>query len=429
MAGHRGHPENPGPSRPHARRPGEGPGFATRAIHGAVAPPVHQQPSSTPLYQTSTWRFDTLQEFADVISHEGHGGDGGDGGDGGHTGTGYVYGRGYGNPTVAAFEATMASLEGTEAAMAFDSGMSALHTVFTTLARSGEFILADPAMYGGTHSLLTTILPRYGIEVLFQETREIGDNSDLHGAKAYFMETIANPLLRVPALDRVGLALQLAGVASVVDNTLATPYLCTPAQWGFTYVVHSASKYIGGHSDLVGGVVCGSASAIDDLRRTARDTGGAMQPFEAWLCLRGLATLALRMERHCATAQAVAELLFSQPQHVDGSYYPGLTIPEHALASRILCGGYGGMVSFDIGGGLEAARRFCEALKVAWIGASLGGPHTLVAHPALTTHRQVDKRRRLALGMDDGFIRISVGLEDPDDLLADIQQALEAAHA
>lgn len=408
----RAQPPGPdGPGGSHGGRHGVGPGFATRAIHGAAAPPVHQQSSSTPLYQTSTWRFDTLDEFAEVIAQEREG---------------FVYGRGYGNPTVAAFEHTMASLEGTEAAMAFDSGMAAIHTVITTLARAGDRVVASPQVYGGTYSLLRTVLPRYGISVDFVDPTDLAAvGAALEGAALFYVETVANPLLRVADLDALGALCARCAVPSVVDNTVATPYLCTPAARGFTHVLHSASKYIGGHSDLIGGVVCASAEAVAALGATARETGGAMQPLEAWLCLRGLATLALRVERHCATAQAVAEFLAGAPR-VTATRYPGLpTDASYPTARRILCGGSGGLVAFDLAGGLEAARSFCEALRIPWIGGSLGGPHTLVAHPASTTHRQVEPDERRRQGLGDGFIRLSVGLEDPADLLADIARALQ----
>ncbi|HEU5003044.1 MAG TPA: aminotransferase class I/II-fold pyridoxal phosphate-dependent enzyme [Actinomycetota bacterium] len=395
----------------HGHRAGR-PGFATRAVHGAAAPPVGQRPASTPIYQTSTWRFDTLQDFAEVIAQERDG---------------FVYGRGYGNPTVAAFEATMASLEGTGAAMAFDSGMAAVHTVATTLARSGDRIVASPQVYGGTYSLLATVLPRYGIAVDFVDPTDLSAvETALEGAAALYVETIANPLLTVADLAALGALCARTGVPAVVDNTVATPYLCTPAAFGFTHVLHSASKYIGGHSDLIGGAVCASADAVAALGATARETGGAMQPLEAWLCLRGLATLALRVERHCATAQAIAELLAGH-RRVTATRYPGLPgDPSHGTGQRILCGGSGGLVAFDLEGGLEAATAFCEALTIPWIGASLGGPHTLVAHPASTTHRQIDPEVRRRQGMGDGFIRLSTGLEDPADLLADIEAALAA---
>lgn len=404
------HAARSGPGRLAAGGHGDGPGFATRAIHGAAAPPVHQQPSSTPLQQTSRWRFDTVDEFAEVVAQERED---------------FVYGRGYENPTVAAFEQAIASLEGTEAAVAFDSGTAAIHAVVTALARAGDRIVASAQVYGGTYSLLRTVLCRYAISAGFVDPTDLAAvEAALEGAALFYVETIANPLLSVADLDALGALCARRAVASVVDNTVATPYLCAPAARGFTHVLHSASKYIGGHRDPIGGVVCASSEAVAALGATAWETGGAMQPFEASLCLRGRATLALRLERHCATAQAVAELLAGAPQ-VTATRYPGLpTDASYPTARRILCGGSGGLVGFEVGGGLEAARSLCEALRIPWIGGSLGGPHTLVAHPASTTHRQVEPDEPRRQGLGDGFIGLSIGLEDPADLLADIAGAL-----
>ncbi|MBO0892998.1 MAG: aminotransferase class I/II-fold pyridoxal phosphate-dependent enzyme [Acidimicrobiales bacterium] len=393
-------------------RPAQSPGFSTRAIHRAVTPEVSQQPSSVPLYQTSTWRFESLDDFAEVI---------------GEQRPGFVYGRGYGNPTVEAFETVMADLEGTDSAFAFDSGMAAIHAVITSVVRSGERMVASRWLYGGTYSLFRHLLPRYGIEVTLVDIHDLDAvAAALPGASLLYVETIDNPLVSVADLGALGRLGAEVGVPTVVDNTFASPYLCTPASFGVDYVVHSATKYLGGHSDLVGGVVCCGLEARAALRAVALDLGSAMQPLEAWLCLRGVATLALRMERHCATAERVAALLSSSPA-VSTVYYPGLAShPSHQVASRQLQGA-GGLLSFELAGGLEAARRFCGALRLAWIAASLGGAHTLVAHPATTTHRQVSREARQTQGLSDGLIRMSVGLEDPDDVVADVEQGLVAA--
>lgn len=385
-------------------------GFATRAVHGGQAPAVHQVPASVPIYQTSLYRFDSLEEFAGVIGGER---------------AGYVYGRGYGNPTVEAFEALMADLEGTEAAMAFDSGMAAIHTTVTTLARNGDRIVASRHLYGGTSSLFTEILPRYGIEVRLVDPGDADQVGEaLEGAALFYVETIGNPLLEVFDLRALAEQCAAAGVPSVVDNTFASPYLCNPAALGFDYVLHSATKYIGGHSDLIGGVVCTSAGRRAPLRAVALDQGGAMQPFEAWLCLRGLTTLSLRMARHCETAGALAEVLRSHPA-VARVHYPGLDDdPFHGIACRQLRGA-GGVVAVELEGGLGAAERFCQGLRLAWIAGSLGGSHTLVAHPASTTHRQVEPEARRAQGITDGLLRVSVGLEEAEDILVDVAAALD----
>jgi methionine-gamma-lyase len=215
-------------------------------------------------------------------------------------------------------------------------------------------------------------------------------------------------------------------VLSAVDNTFASPYLCNPVGLGFDVAIHSATKYIGGHADLIGGVACTNEDLFRKLRDTVIDLGGTMQPLEAWLCLRGLATLSLRMEHHCSSAGRLAEALAAHPS-VERVHYPGLaTHPQHELAKRQLRL-FGGTLAFEVAGGIEAGSRVAEALELGWIAGSLGSLMTLVAHPASTTHRQVDPDVRLAAGIGDGLLRVAVGLEDPDDLIEDFSRALEKA--
>jgi methionine-gamma-lyase len=321
----------------------------------------------------------------------------------------------------------MAELEGTESAFSFASGMAAVHAVFTTLARSGERVVASSELYGGTYSLAARVLPRYGIDVTFVDPHDIdGVAQTLPGAALFYVETMANPHVTVADLSALAERCRVAGVPSVVDNTFASPYLCNPAALGFDFVLHSATKYIGGHADLIGGIACTSGEGMQALRKTAVDVGGTMQPLEAWLCLRGLVTLPIRMERHAETAMRVAEFLDQHPS-VARVHYPGLpSHPQHDLASRQLRG-FGGMLAFEVEGGVEAGIRFCDALQLAWIAGSLGGPQTLVSHAASTTHRQMDPEIRRASGIADGLIRMSVGLEDADDLIEDLERALEKA--
>jgi cystathionine beta-lyase/cystathionine gamma-synthase len=387
-------------------------GAATRAVHGPLLPPGAQQPSSFPIYQTSLWRFGSSAQFADVISG---------------AGAGYVYGRGYGNPTVEAFEAALADLEGTEAAFAFDSGMAAIHTTVTALAGAGDAIATSTRLYGGTHSLFTTVLPRYGIEVRFVDDHDLEELAKaLDGAKLFYTETISNPVLAVPDLRAVASLCAEAGVPAVVDNTFASPALCNPVEAGFDFVVHSATKYIGGHSDLIGGVVATTSAGRELLRTTALDQGGAMQPLEAWLCLRGMATLELRMERHCRSAGELAQWFARRPE-LSAVHYPGLPgHADHEVARRQLRG-FGGVICLEHAGGLQGGMAFCDALELVWIAGSLGGPHSSVSHPASTTHRQLDPEARRRAGVSDGLVRLSVGLEDPNDLVADFEQALAAS--
>ncbi len=390
-----------------------GQGFSTRAVHDAVPPAVLQEASSVPIYAASTWRFESSKEYAEVLET----------GEGG-----FVYGRGYGNPTVAAFEKVMASLEGTEAAYAYSSGMSAIHGVVSALTHEGDRVVASRELYGGTVGLFEHVLPGRGVTVEYVDPHDpqaVGER--LEGAALFYVETIANPKCSVADLAALGSLCREAGVPAVVDNTFASPYLCNPAALGFDFVVHSATKYVGGHSDLIGGVVCCSVEDRARLRAVALDTGGAMAPFEAWLCIRGLQTLSLRMERHCDSAAAVASSLAADAR-VAAVHYPGLHAhAQHRVAERLLRAGcYGGMLAFELSEGVEAVSAVCERLRVAWLGASLGGAHTLVTHPGSTTHRQLSPEALVAAGLSDGFVRVSVGLEDTEDLVADFGQALEA---
>ena len=387
------------------------PGFSTRAVHG-TPPALEQETPSVPIFQTSMFRFESSQAYAETAAFER---------------PGSLYTRGYGNPTLDAFEAQMASLERTEAAMSFASGMAALHTVFTALATSGDRAVASTGLYGGTYALFTKVLPRYGITV------DLVDASDLDavaaalpGAAFFHVETISNPTMSVADLAALGALCKDHGVPASVDNTFASPYLVNPAAYGFDYVSHSATKYIGGHHDLIGGVVCTTEAGRTLLRDTVIDTGGTLGPFDAWLCLRGLMTLALRVERHSGNAAALATYLGSHPK-VERVWYPGLeSHPHHAVAAALFEErGFGGMLSVEIAGGVEGGMAFCDALQVAWIATSLGGTHTLVGHAASTTHRQYSPEARRVAGIADGLVRISAGIEDAEDLLADVEQALE----
>jgi len=388
-------------------------GFATRAIHGARTPPVEQETPSVPIYQTATFRFEDSEAYAETI---------------GFRRPGYTYTRGYGNPTLLAFETVMADLEGTGSAFSFASGMAAIHTVVTALAKAGDRIVASPELYGGAYSMFHKVLPRYGIDVTFVDPHDPDAVAEiLPGAALFYVETIANPNVTVADLQALGGVCRDAGVPGVVDNTFASPALCTPARFGFDFVLHSATKYIGGHHDLTAGVVCCSEPEMARLRETVIETGGTMAPLEAWLAIRGLATLELRMERHSSNAHAIAAALQSHPK-VEEVHYPGLpSHPQHEVALRQLTGGFGGMLAFEVRGGVEAGKRFCDALQLAWVATSLGGTTTLVGHAASTTHRQLDPEARRAAGIGDGLVRVSVGLEDPGDLLEDFERALVKA--
>jgi cystathionine beta-lyase/cystathionine gamma-synthase len=381
--------------------PGKRRRFQTRAVHTHRPPPPEQASSSMPIYQSSTFRFETNEEFAKAIRFDGPGYD--------------------------AFQSAIADLEGTESAIGFSAGMAAISSLFLTIASSGSRIVAGTALYGGTVSMLRAMLPRFGVETTFVDPTDLDAvRAALPGADLFYCETIVNPTTTVPDLGALAGLCRDAGVLSAVDNTFASPYLCNPAALGFDVTIHSATKYIGGHADLIGGVACTSEELFERLRATLIDLGGAMPPLEAWLCLRGLATLSLRMEHHSASAARLAEALETHPA-VARVHYPGLpSHPQHEVARRQLRT-FGGTLAFEVTGGLEAGSRVAEALELGWIGGSLGSVMTLVSHPASTTHRQVDPDARRAAGIGDGLLRVAVGLEDPDDLIEDFTRALEKA--
>ena len=387
-------------------------GFQTRAVHGAVAPPIDQATPSVPLYQTSTYRFPDSDAYAATIAFER---------------PGYTYTRGYGNPTVEAFERMVADLEGTETAFGFASGMAAVHTLWTSHARAGDRIVATNALYGGSYALATQVLPRFGVTVDLVNGRDLDAvGAALPGAALFYTETIANPTMQVLDLEALGDLASTHGVPAAIDNTFASPALCTPATHGFDYVLHSSTKYLGGHHDHVGGVIACDRTGRARLRDMAIDTGGTMAPFEAWLAMRGMMTLGLRMRRHTDSAEALAGHLDDHPG-VERVWYASLpSHPDHDVAARILPAGVGGMLAIEVVGGLEAGKAFCDALELAWVATSLGGTYTLVGHAASTTHRQYAEADRRAAGITDGLVRISVGLEDVEDLIADVDRALGA---
>jgi cystathionine beta-lyase/cystathionine gamma-synthase len=387
-------------------------GFTTRALRNLVDL-GEAQPVAPPIYQTATYAFDDPEVLAETIRR---------GKD-----AGFVYTRWH-NPTRALLEEIVADLEGAERAVSFASGMAAISTVLATLAGSGDHVVTSPSLYGGTHSVMTDILPRWGIEVTMAPSARAEDlvAAIRPGTAACYVETIGNPTLAVPDLEAVAAACRRNGTPLVVDNTFASPYLCTPLRFGADVVVHSTTKYIGGHADVTGGVAAGREDLLREVRALSIDLGGVAGTLDAWLAVRGVQTLALRMERHSETAAELARMLEEHPK-VARLWYPGLpSHPDHEVARRILRAG-GGMVSFELAGGYDAGTRFQEALEIAKVAPSLGGTHTLAVHAASVTHTQLSAEQRRALGITDGFIRVSVGLEDPEDLLDDFARALEKA--
>jgi len=384
----------------------------TRAIHAPATQLNGSRPVSVPIYQTSVFAFDDAAACARALDDPG---------------AGFAYSR-YANPTTSALEAVAASLEGGEAALATSSGMGAINAVLLSSLRPGDHVIAQQCLYGGTFAVLTALAARHGIDVSYVSGRDAAEVTAAASPRSrlLFLETIANPTIAVSDLPALIAAGHQAGLTCVVDNTFATPVLCRPIEHGADVVIHSATKYLGGHDDVtLGLVISAREQAHRPLWKHAVDLGVAADPFAAWLTLRGLKTLPLRMERHCANAAHLARRLAGHPA-VTRVHWPGLPDhPDHDTARRILAG-FGGMVAFDLAGGREAGLAFVTGLRLAALATSLGGAETLVLHPASTSHRQMDAATLRASGIGEGSVRVSVGLEHPDDLWADFEQALAA---
>jgi methionine-gamma-lyase len=391
-------------------------GFATRAIRAAHRlPVVNQSPTSVPIYQTVTFTTADAAELGAVTNRQVQG---------------YSYGR-LDNPTVAAFAGAMAEIEGAEAGFAFATGMGAIHAALGTLLSAGDRIVATQASYGTTRAQLVNVFGRLGITVAFVDVTDLAAVEAALAAaptRVLYAETISNPTIVIA--DHAALA-ELAhryGATYVVDNTFASPYLCRPIELGADLVCESATKYLSGHSDVMAGVVVGSAALIGRVRDYEVDTGASLDPHAAFLAMRGLSTLALRLERHSATAGALAAWLQEQAG-VTRVWHPSLAShPQHAVAARQLAGG-GGMLAFELAGGRAAGEAVIDTLTIPARTASLGSVFTIVTHPPSTTHRQLDDAALAAAGITPGLLRCSVGLEDLDDLVADFAGALAAAAA
>lgn len=376
-------------------------GFATTAIHAGQEPDPTTGAVSVPIYQTSTYAQEGLGRNK-----------------------GYEYARTQ-NPTRTAVERNVAALEGARFGFAFASGMAAIDATLR-LVKAAEHVIVSDNTYGGTARLFTKILANYNIQFDFVDT---ADPLNVEAAirpntKMVFLETPTNPVMIVTDLQAVSEVAHRIGARVVCDNTFMSPYLQRPLEFGVDIVVHSTTKYLNGHSDGVGGVVVLNEEADANWIGFVQNSAGAiLSPFDSWLVSRGTKTLALRMEQHDKSGRAVAAFLEEHPK-VRKIYYPGsASHPQHALASRQQRG-FGGMVSFDVGS-LEAARTVLESVKLCTLAESLGGVETLICHPATMTHASVDRQKRERLGITDGLVRISVGIEDTDDIITDLDQALK----
>jgi cystathionine beta-lyase/cystathionine gamma-synthase len=387
------------------------PGFATRAIKAARrVPAAPQSPINVPIYQTSTFEVGSALELAELLEF---------------ARPGHSYTR-YSNPTHAALEEALAELEGAEACHVTASGMAAVHGVVLSFLRSGDELIIPRAVYGGVVGLARSVLARAGIRVTRVDT---SDPSAVEAAitadtRLVWLETISNPTTAMADIGGISQLAHAHGVSVAVDNTYASPYLCNPLVLGADAVVHSTTKYVGGHSDMTGGAILGGSDVVAAAREIVIDAGGNAAPLEAFLALRGLKTLELRMIRHSSNALAVAAALETAPG-VDAVRYPGLAShPQHPLAGRTLRDGMaGGMLALEVSGGRAAGEQFLDRLQVAVHATSLGSVETLCSHPASSSHRQLGDAELAEAGLSPGMIRVSIGLEDPEDLVEDLANA------
>ncbi|NVJ49115.1 MAG: methionine gamma-lyase [Gammaproteobacteria bacterium] len=369
---------------------------------------------STPIYQTSTYTFTNTEQGSARFNGDEQG---------------YIYGR-LGNPTVRELEMRMAALEGTEDAAALGSGMGAVSATLFALLNAGDHIIASDALYGCTYALLEHKCKALGIEVSFVDGRnEMAIRSAIKpNTKVLYVETPINPNMVCIDLDMIARVGRNAGIKTVVDNTFMSPVLQQPAKHGIDLIIHSATKYLNGHGDVIAGIVCGAADMIEHIKLTTlKDMGAVISPHDAWLIIRGLKTLHIRVERHCQNAEVVSQFL-EQHGSVKQVFYPGLESHEgHALIGKQMKAA-GGVIAFEMHGNFDNAVKFMDQLQMCKRAVSLGDAETLIQHPASMTHSPYEPEQRRAAGISDTLIRLSVGLEHVDDILADLKQALALAY-
>lgn len=386
-------------------------GFATRAIHGGAAPNTFGA-LSAPIYQTSTFVFDSAAQGGSRFALQEDG---------------YIYSR-LGNPTCAVAEEKIALLEGTESCVSAGSGMGAISSALWTLLEQGGHLVASETLYGCTFALMNHGLTRYGVDVTFVDMTDLDavQKALRPDTKAVYLETPANPTLKIMDIETISaMAHQIEGCQVVVDNTFCTPYIQRPVELGADIVVHSATKYLNGHGDVIAGFVCGRKDYIDQVRLFGiKDmTGSVLSPFDAFLIARGLKTLEIRMERHCANAMKVAAFLEDHPA-VTSVSYPGLkSFPQYDLAKKQMALP-GGMISFELKGGKAEGAVVMDNVKLCKLAVSLGDAETLIEHAASMTHSTYTPDELKMAGISEGLVRLSVGLENAEDIIADLEQAL-----
>jgi methionine-gamma-lyase len=384
--------------------------FATLAVHAGEGPCPATGALDTPIYQSTTYVSADADEMAAVYGEQKFG---------------YMYTR-YGNPTIHALQAKMAALERGEAALAFASGMAAISSAVLGYVKAGDHVVAARSLYGAAYHFLDQKLPRLGASTTFVQSTRVEDFEKAlrPNTRLIYFETPSNPILEILDIAALAALARARSLPTMLDNTFASPALQQPLALGVTVVVHSATKYLCGHGDAMGGIVVGPKAYIDELRHEyLRDFGGVISPFNAWLILRGLRTLHLRMPAHCANAQKIAEFLDRHPR-VERVNYPGLPRhPGHDIARQQMAA-FGAMISFEVKGGYEGGKKVMDRVKIFARAASLGDTRSLIVHSASTSHRAVPREQRLAIGITDGLVRLSVGIEAAEDLIADLDQAL-----
>ncbi len=385
--------------------------FATLAIHAGEAPCPATGALDTPIYQSTTFVSADADEMAAVY---------------GEQQPGYMYTR-YGNPTIHALEVKLAALEGGDAALATASGMAAVSTAILGYVKMGDHVVAARSLYGASYNFLNRKLPRMGASATFLESARVEDfeRAIRPNTRLIYFETPSNPVLEIVDIAAIAALGRARGIPTMIDNTFASPALQQPLRLGVTVAVHSATKYLCGHGDAMGGAIIGSREYISLLvHEVIRDFGGVISPFNAWLILRGIRTLHLRMPAHCSNAQQVAEFLAAH-SNVERVYYPGLPgHPGHDVARKQMSA-FGAMISFEAKGGYEAGKQVMDGVRLFARAASLGDTRSLIVHPASTSHRAVPPEERRAIGITDGLVRLSVGIEAAADLIADLGRALQ----
>ena len=388
-------------------------GFATKAIHAGKVHDKQFGPLTTPIYQSSTFMFENCKQGGNRFAGQENG---------------YIYTR-LGNPTTAVLEEKMAVLENAEACVAFGSGMGAITSVIWTICKQGDHIIADTTLYGCTFIFLSQGIARYGVEVTFVDLSDINNlqNALKKNTAAVYFESPANPTLKVIDIKATADTAHAynPAIKVVIDNTFATPKLQQPLELGCDVVVHSATKYLNGHGDVLAGFACGKADLMFEVRMFGlKDmTGAVLGPFESFLVLRGLKTLELRMEKHCENALKLVEYLKTEGK-VEKIYFPGLeTHPSYSIAKKQMKA-FGGMVAIEVKGGREAGAKLLDNMKMCVLAVSLGDVETLVAHPASMTHSTYDAESLAKANIPEGLVRVSLGLENYQDIIADFKQSL-----